>query len=110
MSKPSKFVFVCINERDPVHPRPSCFPLGGADIFNALREEQGRRRNEDVKVVAALCLEACRVGPIVGVYPDDVYYGGVTEDDVPAIMDHLEGGDPVGVLQIGDEDFRYKDE
>ncbi|MEE8599659.1 (2Fe-2S) ferredoxin domain-containing protein [Euzebya tangerina] len=108
MAKPSKFVFVCINERDPEHPRPSCFPLGGADIFNALREEQGRRRNDDVKVVAALCLEACRVGPVVGVYPDDVYYGGVTEDDVPAIMDHLEGDEPVRFLKIGDADFRYK--
>ena len=108
MSKPTKFAFVCINERDPEHPRPSCFRLGGADVFNALRGEQGSRRNEDVKVVAALCLEACRVGPIVAVYPDDVYYGGVTADDVPAIMDHLEGGAPVGFLQIGDEDFRYK--
>ncbi len=108
MSKPSRFAFVCINDRDPEHPRPSCYRLGGADIFNALREEQGRRRNDDVKVVAALCLEACRVGPVVAVYPDDVYYGGVVEDDIPAIMDHLEGGSPVEPLQLGDDDFRYR--
>jgi (2Fe-2S) ferredoxin len=39
------------------------------------------------------------------VYPDDVWYGGVTEDDVPAIMDHLEGGEPVAMLEIGDAEF-----
>ncbi len=105
MPKPTKFAFVCINERDPEHPRPSCYRLGGGDIFTALRDEQGRRRNTDVKVVAALCLEACMVGPVVAVYPDDVIYGGVTEEDVPAIMDHLEGGEPVTFLQIGDAEF-----
>src|SRR5688572_3563112 len=28
-------------------------------------------------------------GPVVAVFPDDVIYGGVIPDDVPAIMDHL---------------------
>ena len=45
------------------------------------------------------------VGPIVAVYPDDVIYGGVTLDDIPAIMDHLEGGPPVEMLRIGDAEF-----
>ncbi len=105
MPKPEKFVFVCINERDPAHPRPSCFRNGGADVFNALRDEQGRRLATDVKVVAALCMEACMVGPVVAVYPDDVFYGGVTEADVPAIMDHVAGGPPVELLRIGDAEF-----
>lgn len=100
MPKPERFVFVCINERDPSHPRPSCNARGAADVFNALREEQGRRLATNVKVVAGGCLEACMVGPIIAVYPDDVFYGGVTEADVPAIMDHLEGGEPVTMLQI----------
>lgn len=105
MPKPDKFVFVCINERDPTHPRPSCNARGAADVFNALREEQGRRLATNVKVVAGGCLEACMVGPIVAVYPDDVFYGGVTEADVPAIMDHLEGGEPLTMLQIGSADW-----
>lgn len=110
MPKPTKFAFVCINERPADHPRPSCAQLGAVDLFHALRDEQGRRRNTDVKVVAALCLEACMVGPVVGVEPDDVFYGGVTEADVPALMDHLEGGDPVTFLQIGDAEFDLRPE
>ncbi len=105
MPKPSKFVFVCINERDPAHPRPSCYGNGSADVFNALREEQGRRLATDVKIVAGGCLEACMVGPVVAVFPDDVWYGGVIEEDVSEIMDHLEGGPPVERLMIGDAEF-----
>jgi (2Fe-2S) ferredoxin len=103
--KPEKFVFVCINQRDPEHPRPSCLGNGGADVFNALREEQGRRLATDVKIVAGGCMEACMVGPVVAVYPDDVFYGGVIEADVPEIMDHLQGGPPLDRLVIGDAEF-----
>jgi (2Fe-2S) ferredoxin len=105
---PEKFVVVCINKRDAEHPRPSCIGNGADDVFNALREEQGRRLNTSVKIVAAGCLEGCMVGPVVSVYPDNVIYGGVTEADVPAIMDHLEGGEPVDMLRIGDAEFELK--
>lgn len=108
MPMPSKFVFVCINQRDPDHPRPSCYANGAADVFNALREEQGRRLATGVKIVAGGCLEACMVGPVMVVYPDDVWYGGVTEQDVPALMDHMEGGPPVDFLRIGPEEFELR--
>ena len=105
MPMPAKFAFVCINQRDPAHARPSCHANGGADVFNELREEQGRRVATSVKIVAAGCMEACMVGPVMVVYPDNVWYGGVTEADVPAIMDHLEGGHPVDYLRIGPAEF-----
>ena len=105
MPTPEKFVFVCVNKRDATHPRPSCIDNGSGDVFNALREEQGRRLNTSVRIAYAGCLEACMVGPIVAVFPDNVFYGGVIEDDVPAIFDHLEGGAPVERLAIGDAEF-----
>lgn len=105
MPRPRTFAFVCINQRDRSHPRPSCASNGGAELFNALRDEQGRRLATDVKIVATGCLEACMVGPVVAVFPDDVIYGGVIGDDVPALMDHLQGGPPVRQLQIGDAEF-----
>ena len=105
MPKPEKLVFVCINKRDPEHPRPSCIDNGSGDVFSALREEQGRRLATGVKVVYAGCMEACMVGPVVAVYPDDLFYGGVIEADVPEIMDHLEGGEPVHRLVLGDAEW-----
>jgi (2Fe-2S) ferredoxin len=59
-----------------------------------------------VKVVATGCMEACLAGPAVLVVPDNVWYGGVTEADVPALVEqHLIRGEPVEMLRLGPEDF-----
>ena len=96
---PRRWAFVCLNERDASHPRVSCAGRGAAGVFEAMREETGRQGLTDVKVVAAGCLEACMVGPVVYVAPDDVWYGGVTLDDVEGLVrEHLDGG---AVVEIG---------
>lgn len=103
---PRRFAFVCLNERDAAHPRGSCAGRGAAAVFDALREETGRQDLTDIKIVAAGCLEACMVGPVVYVAPDDVWYGGVTVDDVEQLTtEHLDAGAPVELLRIGREEF-----
>jgi (2Fe-2S) ferredoxin len=103
---PRRWAFVCLNRRDPSHPRGSCAERGAAEVFDALREETGRQGLTDVKVVAAGCLEACMVGPVVYVAPDDVWYGGLTVEDVPALVaEHLDGGTALEPLRIGPEEF-----
>lgn len=103
---PRKFVFVCINERPAEHPRPSCIARGSAGLFEAIREATGAQGLVDVKVVATGCLEPCMVGPIVYVAPDDVWYGGVTLEDVPVLVEqHLRDDQPVEFLRIGREEF-----
>lgn len=103
---PSKFVFVCVNERDPEHPRGSCIGRGSGGVFEAMREETGRLGLIDVKVVATGCLEPCMVGPTVFVAPDNVWYGGVTVEDVPTLVQqHLVEDTPVEFLRIGEAEF-----
>lgn len=103
---PRKHVFVCVNERPGDHPRPSCLPRGGGDVFNAIRENTGRLGLTDIKVVASFCLEPCMVGPAIYVAPDDVWYGGVTVEDVPALCEqHLAGDEPLEFLTIGEDEF-----
>ena len=103
---PRKFVFVCINERPEGHPRGSCVQRGGGEVFKAFREVSGVRGLVDVKVTFTGCMEPCMVGPTVYVAPDDVWYGGVTVDDVPLIVEqHLENDEPVEFLRIGEEEF-----
>jgi (2Fe-2S) ferredoxin len=47
------------------------------------------------------CFGICDKGPIVVVYPEGVWYGNVSPDDVERIMDeHIEGGTPVEDLLI----------
>lgn len=103
---PRKFVFVCINDRAAEHPRGSCTQRGSAPLFDAFREMTGQLGMIDVKVVASGCLEPCMVGPAVYVAPDDVWYGGVTLDDVEKICtDHLRDDQPVEFLRIGRPEF-----
>lgn len=103
---PDRFVMVCVNERPEDHPRGSCVQRGGGDVFTAFREVTGQRGLVDVKVTFTGCLEPCMVGPTVLVVPDNVWYGGVTVDDVALIVDqHLVGGEPVEFLRIGPEEF-----
>ncbi len=48
------------------------------------------------------CFSQCGNGPMVVVYPDDVWYGGVTREKARRIAEeHLAGGRPV-------EDLRYQ--
>ena len=106
MGQPERYVFVCLNQRPAGHPKGSCLDRGAAQVFDELREEQGRRLTKDVKVVATGCMEGCLAGPCILVVPDNVWYGGVTEADVPAIFDqHLEGGEPVELLRLEPDDF-----
>ena len=37
------------------------------------------------------------------VYPDVIWYGGVTEADIPAIIDGLVSGEPVARLRLADQ-------
>jgi (2Fe-2S) ferredoxin len=50
------------------------------------------------------CLDQCEHGPVVVVYPEQVWYGGVTPADVAEIVEkHLKGGVPVARLRIADD-------
>jgi (2Fe-2S) ferredoxin len=106
MAMPERYLFVCINERAAGHPRGSCMQRGADDVFNELREAQGRHDLTNVKVVYAGCMEACTSGPVVAVMPDDVWYGGVTASDCEAIVvEHCMNGRPVDMLRLAPEDF-----
>ena len=60
--------------------------------------------DEEVKVVQTGCFGLCELGPIMVIYPGDVFYSRVTEDDVPEIVEeHLLKGRIVERLIHEDE-------
>ncbi len=105
MAKFQRHVFVCINERDPSDARGCCASKGSADVAAAFKSklyERGLKRI--VRPNKAGCLDQCARGVTVVVYPEAVWYGGVTVEDVDEIIDkHVVGGEPVERLVIPDD-------
>ena len=97
-----RHVFVCENRRPPDDPRGCCAGKGSEAIRQALKAELKRRGLKGtVRANAAGCLDACAHGPSLVVYPEGVWYGHVTVEDVPEIVErHLLGGQPVARLMV----------
>jgi (2Fe-2S) ferredoxin len=74
-----------------------CKKRGSKTVHGALKDElRAQGKNRDVRVDSVECLGLCKHGPNLIVYPGGTWYLGVTENDVPKIVDeHLVSGEPV---------------
>lgn len=80
-----KIIFVCVNERPPE--RASCRPRGGMQIAEKLKSlVKSMNLPYRVRVSKSQCLDLCEMGPNVCVMPDNVWYNGVTLEDVEEII------------------------
>lgn len=101
-------VFICQNERGADAPRPSCARQGGMALFDyakrRIRELELSGKGE-IRINKAGCLDRCELGPVMVVYPDEVWYTCFDESDVEEIIQsHLIGGQPVERLRLQDAD------
>jgi len=102
MNKPRYHIFVCTSSRPTGQQKGFCHSKSGVDIMMSFMEEiEERGLGGEVFVTNTGCFGLCEKGPIVVVYPDNVWYGSVTPADVEEIMDeHIEGGNHVQRLEL----------
>jgi len=84
----NKHIFICTNERDKKSPRGDCGRCGGLEIrtsFSKLINQNGLKGN--VRSNKSGCLDACELGPVVVIYPDNIWYTGVKVGDVEEIFE-----------------------
>ncbi|GAB3317373.1 ferredoxin [Haloplanus rallus] len=80
---PEKHVAVCTNQ--------TCAESGSAAVIEGLRQGVRDAEDCDARITRTSCLGQCGDGPMVAVYPDGVWYGGVTADDTDRIVSsHLD--------------------
>lgn len=98
----SHHVFVCTSCRQNGQQKGMCFSKNANDIVMKFHEAvDDHDLSDEVLVTNCGCFGLCRNAPVVAVYPEGVFYGGVTEDDVEEIVEsHLEQGRPVERLFI----------
>jgi (2Fe-2S) ferredoxin len=100
MSEPTplfeKHILVCTNERAPGSARPSCGHCGGQAIrvrFAELLKTHGYKGK--MRASKTGCLDGCELGPVVVIYPQDLWYVRVRETDVEEIFQTSVLGDGV---------------
>jgi len=100
-----RHVFVCTNERAADHPRGDCKRKGSVELRDALKKQLSKiGLSKSIRANTAGCLDQCEQGASMVVYPEQVWYGHVTEADLPELIaSHLIGGVPVARLLMPDQ-------
>ncbi|MBM4439183.1 MAG: (2Fe-2S) ferredoxin domain-containing protein [Candidatus Rokubacteria bacterium] len=91
MGQYARHVFVCTTGKD-------CPTRGDAEgMLKYLRGEAAKAGlKDDVRVNNAGCLNQCGHGPMMVVYPENVWYAGVKDADLPELFEsHIRSGRPV---------------
>lgn len=102
MTSPKYHIFVCTSGRINGQQRGFCHSKDAVKIVERCMEEvEDRDLSSEVMITNTGCYGICDKGPIMVVYPEGVWYGSLTPDDVEKIFDdHIEGGQPVEELRI----------
>jgi len=85
--KPEIQILVCLNERPENAPKPCCARRGALAVYHRFKDrvkELGLR--DRVLVTRTGCLKHCSRGTTVAVWPYNLWYGGVTKEDVEEII------------------------
>jgi (2Fe-2S) ferredoxin/SAM-dependent methyltransferase len=95
-------VFVCDQQKP--EGAPSCAARGGLAVIEALRREVAAQGLEgQVQVTACGSLGLCESGPNAVVYPEGIWYCGLTPADAPELVEeHFRHGRPLARLERGD--------
>jgi (2Fe-2S) ferredoxin len=107
MPRFERHVFVCTNERPAGHPKGCCLEKGSEQVRAAMKAELKRRGVGGlVRANASGCLDACEFGVSMVIYPEGIWYGRVTPEDVPQIVEKtVLNGEVIDRLLI--KDARY---
>jgi (2Fe-2S) ferredoxin len=84
-----------------------CKKRGSKDVRSALKNElRTQGMNRDVRIDSVDCLGLCKHGPNLIIYPGGTWYLGVTENDIPEVVQgHLANSQPVEHLAA---EFRHR--
>lgn len=97
-----KHIFICVNQRAPGAARKSCGEAHGMEIVDAFKKKLNEKKLPiKIRAQRAGCLDICDYGQTIVIYPEGVFYVGVTLSDVDEIIEeHLINNKPVERLLL----------
>lgn len=98
--KYKKHVFICTNQKE--GGKKCCGEKTGMELVEAFKNKlKEQKLNIEMRAQRAGCFDVCAHGPAVVVYPEGVFYGNVTLNDVDEIIsEHLINNRPVERLVL----------
>ena len=101
MDKPKHHIFVCASFRASGDPQGVCHKKGAGEFLPYIENEIIDRGLTDIIVSSCGCLKGCDDGPVMVIYPDNIWYGNVQgEEAIDEILDALEDGTIATTYQI----------
>lgn len=101
MSYYQRHIFFCLNQRDG---EAACADHNAQAAFEHCKMQvkaKGLSGKGQVRVNKAGCLDRCAGGPVAVVYPEDVWYTYVDQEDIDEIIEsHLQNGKVVERLVL----------
>ena len=95
-------VFFCCNQRD--NGKACCNDHGATEMREYAKTKVkalGLAGEGKARINMAGCLDRCEQGPVIVVYPEEVWYTYVDQEDVDEIItEHLQNGRVVERLKI----------
>ena len=101
-----RHIFICTNERASTE-KKSCGEAHGLALVAAFKKAlKDRSLNVKVRAQRTGCLDVCHFGPTLVVYPEGVFYVGVSTADVEEIVqEHIVNGRPVQRLVLDKSNY-----
>jgi (2Fe-2S) ferredoxin len=95
-------VFFCLNQRDAGE---NCCANHDSEKLQAYAKQRVKELKLNgrglIRVNKSGCLDRCDEGPVIVVYPEEIWYTYSSQADIDEIIDsHLRGGKPVERLRI----------
>ncbi len=98
----TRHIFFCNNQRK--DGKACCSQLGAKEMYRYAKDtcrDAGQMGEGKIGISESRCLGRCEHGPVAVVYPDNIWYQYIDEEDIDEIMEsHIEGGDIVERLLI----------
>ena len=103
-NKPEKHVFVCVNRRD--SRRKSC---GEKGLQIRTKLVALSKDDKHVRVNKSGCLDMCKKGPAIAIYPENIWYKEVKIEDCDEIyLKSIKSSEVVSRLEIKEEEWDTK--
>ncbi len=88
MSYYQQHIFLCINARD--NNRDCCAKRGSKHLLDYLKTKLkllDEKKEKKIRVSSAGCLGRCKLGPVLVIYPEGIWYHCQTQEDIDEIIE-----------------------